>query len=299
LERAPQIGKAALTSFGPENLILTGANTQHHVASFAGPVAIKAVSHGEVEWRLEGHRYLIRPDTLLLLPDGDEYEMTIDSQEPSRTFCPVFRRGLVEDSWRVAVSSNELLLDAPNETTALGFRRRLVSRSGPLGRVLNALAAAVIAEESPNRLSWLFEALGASAADAVAEGRRETGRLSALRLATRCEIHRRLTIAREAIEDNLAAPWTLVSMAREATMAPHHFHRCFHDAFTETPRGWLSRRRAERALALLRTTSRSVTDICFAVGCSSVGSFGISFARRFGIAPSRVSRGGRDAPSSA
>ena len=290
MERVPRIGNASLSSFGPENLILTGANTRHHVASFAGPIAIKAVSYGEVEWRLEGHRYLIRPDTLLLLPDGDEYAMTIDSQEPSRTFCPVFRRGLVEDAWRVAVSTDEQLLDAPNETTAFGFHRRLVSRSGPLGRVVNALAAAVIAKESPDRLSWLFEALGASAADLVMEGRRETARLSAVRLATRCEIHRRLIIAREAIEDNLAARWTLVSMASEATMAPHHFHRCFHDAFKETPRGWLSRRRAERALALLQTSSRSVTDICFAVGGSSVSSFSFSFSRRFGIAPSRVGR---------
>jgi AraC family transcriptional regulator len=290
LERAPKIGEAPLSSFGPENLILTGANTQHHVARFAGPIAIKAVSYGEVEWRLEGQRYLIRPDTLLLLPDGDEYSMTIDSPRPSRTFCPVFRRGLVEDCWRVSRSTNEHLLEAPNETVSLGFRRRLVSRSGPLGRTLDALAAAVLAKESPDRLSWLFEVLGASAADAVAESRRETSRLSALRLPTRVEIHRRLNVAREAVEDNLAAPWTLVAMAREATMAPHHFHHCFRDAFKEPPRAWLSRRRAERAMALLRTTSRPVTDICFAVGYSSMGSFSSSFATRYGVAPSRIER---------
>ena len=279
-----------MSSFGPENLILTGANTRHHVASFAGPIAIKAVSYGEVEWRLEGQRYLIRPDTLLLLPDGDEYSMTINSPEPSRTFCPVFRRGLVEDCWRVSQSTNEHLLEAPRERVSLGFRRRLVSRSGPLGRALDNLAAAVLATESPDQLSWLFEALGACAADAVAEGRRELSRLSALRQSTRIEILRRLNAAREAVEENLAAPWTLMAMAREATMAPHHFHHCFREAFREAPRGWLSRRRAERAMALLRTTSKSVTDICLAVGYASMGSFSSSFARRFGIAPSRVER---------
>lgn len=290
MERAPKIGAAAPSSFGPDNLILTGANTRHHVACFAGPIAIKAVSYGEVEWRLEGQRYLIRPDTLLLLPDGDEYSMTIDSPSPSRTFCPVFRRGLVEDCWRVSQSSSDRLLEAPNESVSVGFRRRLVSRSGPLGRVLDALAAAVLAKEGPDRLSWLFEALGASAADAIAEGPRETKRLSSLRLSTRVEIHRRLNVAREAVEDNLAAPWTLVAMAREATMAPYHFHRCFREAFREAPRAWLSRRRSERAMALLRTSSKSVTDICFAVGYVSIGSFSSSFARRFGIAPSRIER---------
>jgi AraC-like DNA-binding protein len=291
LERAPKIGKAPLSSFGPENLILTGQNTRHHVESFAGPIAIKAVSFGEVEWRLEGQRYLIRPDTLLLLPDGDEYSMTIDSPQPSRTFCPVFRRGLVEDCWRVSQSTNEHLLEMPKETTSLDFRRRLISRSGPLGRVLEALAAAVLAKEPAHRLSWLFETLGARAAAAVSEGRREMSQISALRASTRIEIHRRLTIAREAVEGDLAAPWTLVAMAREATMAPHHFHHCFREAFREPPRAWLSRRRAERAMALLRTTNGPVTDICFAVGYASMGSFSSSFARRFGTAPSRINRG--------
>lgn len=290
MERAPKIGKAPLSSFGPENLILTGENTRHHVVSFAGPIAIKAVSFGEVEWRLQGQRYLIRPDTLLLLPDGDEYSMTIDSPEPSRTFCPVFRRGLVEECWRASKSTSEQLLAAPNEATSLDFRRRLISRSGPLGRVLDALAAAVLANEPADRLSWLFEALGARAAEAVADGRRETSQICALRASTRMEIHRRLMIAREAVEDDLAAPWTLVAMAREATMAPHHFHHCFRDAFKEAPRAWLSRRRAERAMALLRTTKRPVTDICFAVGYASIGSFSTSFARRFGTAPSRIER---------
>lgn len=290
MERPPIIGKVPLACFGPENMVLTGANTRHHVPHFAGPVAIKAVSYGEVEWRLEGRRYVIHPDTLLLLPDGDEYSMTIDSPEPSRTFCPVFRRGLVEDCWRVSHSTHEQLLDAPHKPVRLEFRRQLLSRSGALGRALDLLAAAVIAREPPDQLSWLFEQLGARAAETVAEERGQIARLAAIRSATRSEIHRRLNKARESIEGNLAAPWTLETMARDVHMAPHHFHHCFRDAFREAPRAWLSRRRAERAMALLRTTNRPVTDICFSVGYASVGSFSTSFSKRFGIAPSRISR---------
>jgi AraC-like DNA-binding protein len=79
-------------------------------------------------------------------------------------------------------------------------------------------------------------------------------------------------------------------MARAALMAPHHFHRCFRVAFGETPRGWLARRRAERAMALLRNTRRSVLEICLAVGYASPSSFSTSFAARFGITPSQVTR---------
>jgi AraC family transcriptional regulator len=293
LEPAPYVGKCLSNPLGARNMVVTGAGTYCHVAKFADPISIKAVSYGEVEWRLDHRRYLIRPDTLLLLPDGDEYSLTIDSAEPSRGFCAVFRRGLVEECWRAAVSKQETLLDAPYDIRPLPFRRRLESRTGALGRAVDALAAAVVANASPDTLGWLFESLGERAADSVSEERRESCRPTATRPATRLEIHRRLGLARQAIEDDLATPWTLVTMARAAMMAPHHFHRCFRMVFGETPRGWLSRRRAERAMALLRTTSRSVTEICLTVGCESASSFSSSFAARYGMPPSRVARPSR------
>jgi AraC family transcriptional regulator len=271
-------------------LVVTGAGTYCYVAKYADPISIKAVSYGEVEWRFDRRRYLIRPDTLLLLPDGDEYSLTIDSAEPTRGFCAVFRRGLVEECWRAAVSKQETLLDAPYDIRPLSFPRRLESRTGPLGRALDALAAAVAANAPPDTLGWLFESLGERAAESVSEERQERCRPAAIRPATRLEIHRRLGLARQAIEDDLATPWTLVAMARAAMMAPHHFHRCFRMVFGETPRGWLSRRRAERAMALLRTTSRSVIEICLTVGYESASSFSSSFAARYGMPPSRVAR---------
>jgi len=154
----------------------------------------------------------------------------------------------------------------------------------------NSLAAAVAARPSPDTVSWLFEALGERAAESVCEQRRERRRLTAVRPATRLEIHRRLDRARAAVEDDLALPWTLVTMAQVALMAPHHFHRCFRMAFRETPRGWLARRRAERAMALLRSSRRSVLEICVAVGYASASSFSASFAARYGIPPSQIAR---------
>jgi AraC family transcriptional regulator len=290
LEQAPHVGKCESDRSGTRNLVVTGAGTYCHVAKFAEPISIKAVSYGEVEWLLDHRRYLIKPDTLLLLPDGDEYSLTIDSVKPSRGFCTVFRRGLVEECWRAAVSKQETLLDAPYDILPLPFSRRLESRTGPLGRAVDALAAAVAANASPDTLGWLFESLGEKAADSVSEQRRESFRPTAIRPATRLEIHRRLHLSRQAIEDDLAAPWTLVTMARAAMMAPHHFHRCFRMVFAETPRGWLSRRRAERAMALLRTTNRSVIEVCLAVGYASAGSFSSSFATRYGVPPSQVAR---------
>jgi AraC-like DNA-binding protein len=64
-----------------------------------------------------------------------------------------------------------------------------------------------------------------------------------------------------------------------------HFVRSFRRAFGETPHQYLLTRRMERAAALLRTTDRSVADICLSVGLQSIGSFTTSFTRMFGVPP--------------
>jgi AraC-like DNA-binding protein len=290
LAQAPYIGRCETSRGGSHNVVLTGATTHCHVRRFSDPISIKTACYGEIEWRLGGRRYLIHADTLLLLPDADEYALTINTAQPSRGFNVLFRRGLVEECWRSAVSTPESLLDAPYDVEPLAFPRRLESRTGALGQALEALATAVAANAPADSVDWLFESLGASAAESIREQRRERARLNAIRPQTRHEIHRRLELAREAVEDDLSAPWQLVTMARAAVMAPHHFHRSFRQTYGETPRAWLTRRRAERALVLLRSTKRSITDICFAVGYSSTTSFSAAFAARFGAPPSRVVR---------
>jgi AraC-like DNA-binding protein len=74
-------------------------------------------------------------------------------------------------------------------------------------------------------------------------------------------------------------------LARAAKLSRAHFSREFRRAFGEPPHSYLLTRRLERAAALLRTTDRSVADICFSVGLQSVGSFTTSFTRTYGISP--------------
>jgi AraC-like DNA-binding protein len=74
-------------------------------------------------------------------------------------------------------------------------------------------------------------------------------------------------------------------LACAAGLSRAHFSREFRRAFGESPHAYLLTRRLERAAALLRTTDRSVADICFSVGLQSVGSFTTSFTRTFGLSP--------------
>ena len=82
-----------------------------------------------------------------------------------------------------------------------------------------------------------------------------------------------------------ARPLDVAELARTALMSPAHFARQFRAAYGETPYGYLMTRRIERAQALLRRGGLSVTDVCLAVGCTSLGSFSARFTQLVGETP--------------
>jgi transcriptional regulator GlxA family with amidase domain len=96
---------------------------------------------------------------------------------------------------------------------------------------------------------------------------------------------RHLLRAKDLADARYAEPLGVADMARAAGLSRAHFSREFRRAFGESPRAYLLTRRLERAAALLRTTDRSVADVCFSVGLQSVGSFTTSFTRTFGASP--------------
>jgi len=96
---------------------------------------------------------------------------------------------------------------------------------------------------------------------------------------------RHLLRARDLADARYFEPLTVDDMARAASMSRAHFSRAFRRAFGESPHAYLLTRRLERAAALLRTTDRSVTEICFDVGLQSIGSFTTSFTRTYGRSP--------------
>jgi AraC-like DNA-binding protein len=96
---------------------------------------------------------------------------------------------------------------------------------------------------------------------------------------------RHLLRAKDLADARYFEPLTVADLADAAALSPAHFSREFRRTFGEAPHQYLLTRRLERAAALLRNTDRSVTDICFAVGLTSVGSFITSFRRVYGRAP--------------
>ena len=91
---------------------------------------------------------------------------------------------------------------------------------------------------------------------------------------------------RDRIDREYAQPLDVEALARDAHMSAGHFSRQFRLAYGESPYSYLMTRRIERAMALLRRGDLSVTEVCFEVGCSSLGTFSTRFTELVGMPPS-------------
>ncbi len=96
----------------------------------------------------------------------------------------------------------------------------------------------------------------------------------------------RLRRVRDRIDREYAQPLDVEALARGVNMSAGHLSRQFRAAYGESPYSYLMTRRIERAMALLRRGDLSVTEVCFLVGCSSLGTFSTRFTELVGVPPS-------------
>jgi AraC-like DNA-binding protein len=99
---------------------------------------------------------------------------------------------------------------------------------------------------------------------------------------------------RDRIDREYSQPLDVEALARGVNMSAGHLSRQFKAAYGESPYSYLMTRRIERAMALLRRGDLSVTDVCFEVGCQSLGTFSTRFTELVGMPPSEYKRHARD-----
>ncbi len=96
-------------TLGAENAILTGADRRYHVPDYEGCLSVKSVVAGSAAWEAGGRRFAVHENSYLILNDRQRYTMTIDAAREVTTFCLFFKRGLVEDVFRVRETHSEVM----------------------------------------------------------------------------------------------------------------------------------------------------------------------------------------------
>lgn len=282
---------------GWPSLILHAASRDIEYSEHAAPLSVKCVLRGEEMHEVcGGARYRVRSDRYLLLNHGQLYASWIHSAEDVEILSIFFREALVGEVAGALTRKTEELLDEPQGPWGpVHFFEGLYAHDDLVTPGLTGLVAALGGTTTADE-RWIDEQLRFLVERLVGRHLRLARRIDELppaRASTRRELYRRLMRARDYLDSSLGEAVDLASAARVACLSPFHFLRSFKAAFGLTPHRYLTRARIERACELLLSTDRPVTEICFAVGFESLGSFSSLFRRWAGISPSRYrSRGG-------
>lgn len=288
---------APCSLFGWPNMVTQALARDVEYPEHEGTLSIKCAFDGREIYETSGTEYVVDSRSYLILNSGQRYASRIGPEHDVESFCIFFRPGFAEGAlWSLTTPSDRVLDREPGREPVV-FIDRLYQHDQLLSPLLFNLRRQVGAGVVTN--GWVEEQFHNILHGMLEVHRgviRDVERIPAARRSTRVELYRRLSRAREFIEDNLHEQINLSRIAGAAYLSVHHFLRLFKQAFGETPHQYLTRRRLEHARELLLTTDMSVTDICRSVGFLSLGSFSWLFRSRVGASPEAFRRALRNGP---
>lgn len=297
LNATHQSGPQGVLSLG--SFILDERGARRHHWEGEGALSIKTFFHGQALYDVGKGRYAVDDRSYLILNHSQPYCITIDARRGMSSFCLFFEAGFAEAIFRSLTAAPQQLLDEPASSglLPLNFFERTYPHDDILSPALRRLRASLV--QRKNDAGWLqeqFHLIMQKLLQVHSKVRREASTLPALRAATREELYRRIHRAKDYMHAMFHQRPTLAEMAQVACLSPNHFLRTFKQAFHQTPHQYLTQLRLAHAQQLLAHTEFTVTEICFAVGCESLGSFSWLFRRRVGVSPEAYRRRSAHAP---
>jgi AraC family transcriptional regulator len=265
---------------------------QSYAGAGAGLLSIKSFYNGEARYAVESRRFVVDDSAYLVLNHGQFYSIEIDADRRIESFCLFFAPEFASDiRHSISNKADRLLTEPRSQTAATAFFERTYPHDQSVSPVLRRLRSAV----THNQLDqpWLiehFHLIMQQLLGVHTNTYREVEAISAIRAVTREELYRRVHYARDYAAALFATPISLDEMARVAELSPNHLLRTFKQVFGQTPYQYVIARRVAYAQELLRSTDQCVTDICFAVGFASLGSFSWWFRQHVGVSPSAYRR---------
>jgi AraC-like DNA-binding protein len=251
-------------------------------------LSVKCMFNGRAIYRTEGVWFAVDETGYLILNERQPYEIHIESPTRVESFIVYFPSGWAEEVLQSLTALPEKLLDEPHCASRRRtlFFEKFTPHDPLVSPVLTALRRAHKRGLLPDL--WIEQKLRhllACMLQAQDAALRESAGLPGQRVSTREELWRRLNRGRDFMHARFDSALTLSEIASAACLSPFHFLRCFKALFRMTPHEYLSTCRVERAKFLLKRTAAPITEICFAVGFESLGSFSSWFTRITGLPP--------------
>jgi AraC family transcriptional regulator len=277
-----------------QSALFTARGFRHDAFAPCPLLSVKCMFNGSALYRADRAWFAVNEKGYLILNDQQPYEIHIDSPTRVESFIIFFPRRWAEQALASLTLSPEKLLDEPQHMPQrpARFFERFTPHDELVSPALTVLRHAHKSGPLPDVwVEQMLRRLLVRMLRAQDNALRESNSLASRRASTREELWRRLNRGRDFIHARFDSALTLSEIGSAACLSPFHFLRGFKTVFGMTPHEYLSACRVERAKFLLERTELPVTEICFAVGFESPGSFSSWFTRLTGLSP-RAWRGG-------
>lgn len=260
-------------------------------------LSVKFHLRGLERYEIDGRRHQVHGSEWLLVEEGQQVEYESLGREGSAAWCIYFDRRLVNDTWNT-LAGGEAALDAGEAENwdGLFFSQRVFNLKRPDGAgcwLKNNFAEPKLLSQKLESFQEevffeLLERILASQFRFIAEYQR----LPFRKLSTRKELYRRLSLAKDFLEDNVGNAVSLEKVSREAALSRCHLIRSFKKAYKVSPYQYLLRLRMKKASRLLRLKGLSVTEIAAECGYEDLNSFDKAFRNYYGKAPTDMRKEG-------
>ncbi|OJV12593.1 MAG: hypothetical protein BGO21_02265 [Dyadobacter sp. 50-39] len=279
--------------FRKHNIIFNAESKESYCDDHVGCLSIKTVLSGEEIYRVDGRQLAVRPGQFLVLNNDQRYACRISSRERVRCLSVFFKKEFASSVLFDALHGEEFLLDNPSDDGIIPeFFQTLRQITTDMGGHFSGLASLLETRGydeamTDEYLVFLLRHLVQVHRSDV----RSSGRIKAVKAATRLEIYKRLCIARDILHSSCGAHIQLSEIGAQAGMSVPQLVRQFKSAFQTTPYQYFVGIRLKQAAHLLQHTGEPVQDIAYMCGFEDAGAFSRAFRSVYGMQPTRFRAG--------
>lgn len=269
------------------NMIIRNKTKNAYYPLHTGPLTVKFTFKGEEYFATKQRSYRVTSYTYLILNNGQKYSARIQSETEVETLSVFFRPQFAEDVLSSLVTSDDNILDVESTLSQpVSFIEMLYDHDTLLYPFMFKFRMA--AKHNYDDELWLEDELYALLKCLLEIHRKtglEIGKIKAVKKSTRIEIYKRISKAKEYIDDNFTNDIKIEDAAKEACMSAFHFLRHFKKIYDETPYQYITRNRINKAFQLILRSEMPITEVCFEVGFNSLSSFSWLLKQKYGMSP--------------
>lgn len=270
--------------------LLIKSKKLEETADHESRLSIRLMLNGRQYYRVGNHEHLVTPDNYLVVNQGQHYRTSFQGESEQEMMLVAFQPGFAEGLLHALVTPQDQLLDDPFHHNAqpVQFFEKTYDADPVIRQLFSRLRRLMDEDISVRKeadTDGIYTALLVRLLDVHRNLGEKIDRLASVKVSTRAELYRRLSIARDYLDAHLHRRVGVEEAAAAACLSAHHFKRTFRELFGTTPHRYHVQRRLESARQLLRHGCPNVGEICRAVGFEDSSSFIRLFRRRFGYTP--------------